>query len=130
MSQRALLTCIAVWVSVAVSLTAAQPTNDPCAGMTTAEMRECLNQRYKQADAALNQLYQQLLSQLSKTRQIKLREAQQAWVLFRDKSAAFMASAAEGGTMQPLLSLAALTSMTEKRVAELKELLHETSTFR
>ncbi|HSX79649.1 MAG TPA: lysozyme inhibitor LprI family protein [Candidatus Saccharimonadia bacterium] len=98
--------------------------------MTTAEMRECLNQRYKQADAALNQLYQQLLSQLSKTRQIKLREAQQAWVLFRDKSAAFMASAAEGGTMQPLLSLAALTSMTEKRVAELKALLHETSTFR
>jgi uncharacterized protein YecT (DUF1311 family) len=123
-SQRVLLTCMAIWVSVAVSLAAAQPTNEPCAGMTTAEMRECLNQRYKQADTALNQLYQQLMSQLSKTRRIKLREAQQAWVLFRDKSAAFGASAAEGGTMQPLLSLSVLTSMTEKRVAELKDLLH------
>ena len=92
--------------------------------MTTAEMRECLNQRYKQADTALNQLYQQLMSELSKTRQIKLREAQQAWVLFRDKSAALVASTTEGGTMQPLLALSVLTSMTEKRVAELKDLLH------
>lgn len=126
MPQRVLLTCIAIWVLVAVNLAAAQPINDPCAGMTTAEMRECLNQRYKQADTALNQLYRQLMSQLSKTQQIKLREAQQAWVLFRDKSAAFVASAAEGGTLQPLLSLSVLTSMTEKRVAELKDLLHST----
>ena len=127
MSQRVLLTCIAIWVSVAVSLAAAQPPNEPCAGMTTAEMQECLNQRYKQADAALNQLYKQLMSQLSKKRQMKLREAQQAWVLFRDKSAVFVASATEGGTMQSLLSLSVLTSMTEKRVAELKALLHLTS---
>jgi uncharacterized protein YecT (DUF1311 family) len=126
-SPRALLPCIAVWVSVAVSLAAAQSLNEPCAGMTTAEMRNCLNQRYKQADAALNQVYQQLMPQLSKTRQIKLREAQQAWVLFRDKNAAFVASATEGGTMQPLLSLSALTSMTEKRVAELKDLLRSAS---
>jgi len=121
MAQRVPLTGIAVWVSVAVSLAAAQPTTDPCAGMTTAEMRECLKQRYTQADAALNQLYQQLMPQLSKTQQIKLREAQRAWVLFRDKHAAFVASATEGGTMQPLLSLSVLTSMTEKRVAELKD---------
>jgi uncharacterized protein YecT (DUF1311 family) len=96
--------------------------------MTTAEMRECLNQRYKQADAALNQRYQQLMSQLSKTQQSKLREAQQAWVLFRDKNAAFVASATEGGTMQPVLALSVLTAMTEKRTAELQDLVH--STFR
>jgi len=120
-AQRILLTGIAVWVAVAVGLVAAQPANDPCAGMTTAEMRECLNQRYTQADAALNQLYQQLLSQLSTTQQSKLREAQRAWIHFRDKQAAFVASATEGGTMEPLLSVTALTAMTEKRIAELKD---------
>ena len=89
---------LAVWVSLAVSLGAERPANDPCAeAMTTVEMRECLNTRYKQVDDALNHLYQQLLSQLSKTRQTKLREAQQAWMLFRDKSAAFVASETEGG---------------------------------
>ncbi len=91
--------------------------------MTTVEMRECLNQRYKQADEALNHVYQQLMSQLSKMRQTRLREAQQAWMLFRDKSAAFVASETEGGTMQPLVSLSVLASMTERRVTELKELL-------
>jgi uncharacterized protein YecT (DUF1311 family) len=128
LASRVLLIGMAVCVSVAVGLAAAQPLNDPCAGMTTAEMRECLNQRYTQADAALNQLYQQWLPRLSKTQQSKLREAQKAWVLFRDKNAAFVASATEGGTMQPLLALSVLTAMTEKRVTELKDLFQ--STFR
>jgi len=116
-----LLPGLIVWGAVAVSLAAAQATPDPCAGMTTAEMRECLAQRYTQADTALNQLYQQLLLQLNKTQQSKLREAQRAWVLFRDKQAAFIASATEGGTMQPWLVLAVRTAMTEKRIAELKD---------
>lgn len=120
---------LAVWVSLAVSLGAERPANDPCAeAMTTVEMRECLNKRYKQVDDALNHLYQQLLSQLSKTRQTKLREAQQAWMLFRDKSAAFVASETEGGTMQPLVSLSVLVSMTERRVVELKDLLQHVDT--
>ncbi len=124
MPKLVLLLCLAIGVSLAVSLGAERPAKDPCAeAMTTVEMRECLNKRYKHVDAELNRVYQQLMSQLSKTRQTKLREAQQAWMLFRDKHAEFVASETEGGTMQPLVSLSALTSMTERRVAELKDLL-------
>ena len=96
--------------------------------MTTVDMRECLNTRYQQVDEALNSLYQQLLSQLSKVRQTKLREAQRAWLRFRDKSAAFVASETEGGTMQPLAFLSALIAMTETRLAEFKDLLQYVDT--
>jgi uncharacterized protein YecT (DUF1311 family) len=124
-----LLACIAIWVYLTGSVGAEHPANDLCAeAMTTVEMRECLNKRYQQVDASLNQLYQQLMSQLSKTRQARLREAQQAWMLFRDKNAAFVASETEGGTMQPVVSLSVLVSMTEKRVAELKDLLQHVDT--
>ena len=125
--QRFLLTCIAVCVALAVSVGEERPANDPCSeAVTTVEMRECLNQRYYKADGALNHVYQQLMSRLSHTRQTKLREAQRVWVRFRDKHAAFAASAAEGGTMAPLIALSVLASMTEKRVAELTDLFQTT----
>lgn len=91
-------------------------------------MRKCLNTRHKQADDTLNRLYQQLLSRLSKARQSKLREAQQAWILFRDKSADFEGSATEGGSMQPLIALSVLVAMTEERATQFQALLQNLDT--
>jgi uncharacterized protein YecT (DUF1311 family) len=91
--------------------------------MTTADMQVCLDKRYHQVDQELNRVYNQLMSELSHTRQATFREAQRAWILFRDKSAAFSASETEGGTMSTLIYLSVLTSMTEKRVGELQALL-------
>lgn len=88
--------------------------------MSTAAMRTCLNKRYQAADAELNQVYQQLSSKLSKKRRERLKGAQGAWLVFRDKSATFAASAAEEGTMSPVLEISELTAITKQRVEQLR----------
>ncbi|RKZ84372.1 MAG: hypothetical protein DRR19_17845 [Candidatus Parabeggiatoa sp. nov. 1] len=90
---------------------------------TTADMRNCLEQRYEAADKALNEVYKQLRSKLSKKCQTQLKETQLWWIKFRDLSAAFEASEAEGGSMYPLVYNSVLRTITEKRVEELKKRL-------
>jgi uncharacterized protein YecT (DUF1311 family) len=90
---------------------------------TTVEMQACLGKRYEAADRALNHVYKQLMGKLEPARQEKLRAAQRAWVVFRDASAAFEASEAEGGSMYPLVHVATLVVKTELRADELKGIL-------
>jgi uncharacterized protein YecT (DUF1311 family) len=89
--------------------------------MSTAEMRECVNRRYAEVDGELNQVYRQLLSQLGSKRQELLRKAQRAWIEFRDKNAAFVASEFLDGTLYPLLEVSERTAMTERRVEDLRD---------
>ncbi len=111
-------------VSPAISIAEEPAADDPCAeALTTVEMRECLNTHYTKVDGELNHVYRQVMSQLEKARQTKFRETQRAWVRLRDKSAEFEASAVEGGSMYPLVYLSTLTSLTEKRRDELKDIL-------
>ncbi len=88
--------------------------------VSTAEMRTCANERYKAADAELNRVYRQLASQLSDQRRAKLKAAQKAWIAFRDKNAAFVASVVADGTMYPILEVMALTTATKQRTEQLK----------
>ncbi len=64
---------------------------------TTAAMRACLNQYLSRVDGELNRVYRQVMAQLSGARKTTFKEAQRAWIVFRDKSAAFKASEVEGG---------------------------------
>ena len=91
--------------------------------MTTVAMRECLELQYAKADGALNRIYQQLRSQLDKPRQAKLREAQRAWIVFRDTSVEFEASEEEGGSLYSITFLSVLLTKTEQRADELETLL-------
>jgi uncharacterized protein YecT (DUF1311 family) len=86
---------------------------------TTAAMQACESARYTEANQKLNAVYSRLMKTLDPSKREKLRAAQLAWIQFRDKNAAFMASAAEGGTLAPLIQLTTSTSMTEARAAEL-----------
>lgn len=95
-----------------------------CQGaVTTAEMRDCVNRRYAEVDDELNRVYKQLLAQLDPERRELLRAAQRAWIAFRDKNAAFVASEVEGGTLYPIIEISERASMTERRIEELKERL-------
>ena len=88
--------------------------------VSTAEMRSCANARYQEADAELNRVYRQLMSGLSLPGREQLKAAQQAWLGFRDKNAAFVAAMAGEGTMVPLVETAELTTVTRQRVEQLK----------
>ena len=90
---------------------------------TTAAMLDCANRLYSNADEELNLVYKQLMSQLAAERREPLRDAQKAWIEFRDKNVAFVASDVEGGTLYPVIEASKLAEMTERRTLELKEQL-------
>jgi uncharacterized protein YecT (DUF1311 family) len=88
---------------------------------TTAAMRACENTRYQKADQELNAIYAKLTKQLEPARQEKLRQSQRAWLAFRDANADFLAGAAEGGTLAPLIKVTVMAEMTEARTQELQK---------
>jgi uncharacterized protein YecT (DUF1311 family) len=85
-------------------------------------MRACENSRYQQSDQQMQAVYAQLMKKIDRLQKEKLRQAQRAWVAFRDANADFLAGAARDGTLAPLIKISALADMTEARTKELQQL--------
>jgi len=102
-----------VLVSFALAQTQSAMNQDACA-------------QYKQADQALNATYAKVLKDYAKDPQFlaKLRQAQHAWIAFRDAHlAARFPKAdkqAEYGSAYPACRCAVLTELTDEREKELK----------
>lgn len=92
----------------AIALDCSDPT-------TTVEMIQCSNEELKTADKMLNDAYNQRRSRLDELGNKLLRDAQRAWIKFRDAECAYDRDIARGGTMAPLLQLGCLTQMTRER---------------
>ena len=92
---------------------------------TTAEMRACAIARDRAATEALEVAYQKLDATLSVDQKRRLRDAQDAWLRFRDAEVAFEAAQAGEGSIAQLVKTATRTALTEARTAELRRLLRE-----
>lgn len=93
---------------------------------TQAGMNSCAAEQLKTADTALNKVYQQIIHRLGDDADtVKLlRDAQRAWVDFRDKHCAFTASGVAGGSVFPFIHDGCLAEVTEARTKELDTFLH------
>lgn len=107
-------------VSVALLISAfawpcvAQPGD--CANPTSqAAMNACSNDVAKKADAALNRTYAVVKSRLGADGQIRLRDAQRAWLAFRDKECMFESSGADGGSVALMVADNCFTALTDQR---------------
>lgn len=87
---------------------------------TQAEMNTCADQDYKTADAELNQAYQSIRSQQSKSGKQALEGAEAAWISFRDLDCAFAGSQFEGGSVEPMIYSGCLSERTKARLKELQ----------
>jgi len=117
---RLLVVLAPLWLGAAICRGAEQAADATCAdAATTAQMQECLGERLDEADGALNRAYRDAMDTLDQARRTRLREAQRAWIAFRDASAQFEASVAEGGTLARLIYLETLVSMTRERIRSL-----------
>lgn len=85
-------------------------------------MNVCASYRFEQADQALNQQYKKNLSTLTEAAaQTRLREAQRAWVTFRDKDClADAGPREESGSLWPLLHFSCMEKQTTRRTEDLK----------
>jgi uncharacterized protein YecT (DUF1311 family) len=88
---------------------------------TQLEINRCAHLSYQNADKKLNQVYQQLLPKLERSRKQKLVAAQQAWIKFRDTSCEFERSGYEGGSIAPTIYFGCLEKTTQQRTQQLQE---------
>jgi len=103
-----------------------QATKDPCPGAYSQyEMNVCAHREFQAADAALNRAYNQLSSKLDEGRRAKLKEAELAWLKYRDGNCEFVSSEYEGGSIRPMIHSFCLADVTRARTAELKRQLKE-----
>ena len=103
-----------------------QATKDPCPDANSQyEMNVCAHKEFQAADAALNRIYNQLSSRLDEGRRAKLKEAELAWLKYRDGNCEFVSSEYEGGSMRPMVHSFCLADVTRARTAELKRQLKE-----
>jgi len=89
--------------------------------MTSAEMLACASRQYETANAALADVYRRLAARLPEPRRAQLEAAQKAWTAYRDAQAAFVAGAAEDGTLYPILQVSEQAALTEARVEALRQ---------
>ena len=101
---------------------------DPCANpQTQTEMTQCAADAYKAADKVLNQVYQNLVAKLDDEEKAQLKEAQTAWLKYRDTNCDFVADQYKGGTMRPMIYAGCLADVTKNRTSELRDQIKERS---
>jgi len=87
------------------------------------DMTYCAQLEYRELDNKLNQVYQQLRSQLPNASKQLLADAQVAWISFRDKEWVFSLSTMRlgtGGSMYPSMKASFYSDSTKKRTVELQ----------
>ena len=87
----------------------------------TAGMTDCISAETARQDARLNENYKRLMSKLSAKRRNALREAQRAWVKFRDTNCSFYFDP-DGGTAALLDGRDCFLQATANRAKELGNL--------
>ncbi len=92
--------------------------------MSTQGMVECYGAAYEAWDAALNEAYATLMDTLSEEEATALRDAQRAWIRFRDAESAFLASllTPDRGTIMRITVNAAMTDLVKQRTLALRSL--------
>jgi uncharacterized protein YecT (DUF1311 family) len=87
------------------------------------EMKACEQVRLDVQDARLNKVYNDLRKNEDNVGKLKLKNAQTAWIAFRNTECEYYSDGERGGTNEGLLTLLCHTSMTSKRASELEEYL-------
>ena len=96
-------------------------------------MNYCVHQDYLAADAELNRVYKSVRAQVAdmdhgarydgKTEVEALRDAQRAWITYRDLACDGAGLLMRGGSMERLLVSACLEDLTLRRIEDLKAMV-------
>ena len=95
--------------------------------LSTADNLACIDKEYKFYDKKLNIAYKKIRAKLSSDpREIKyLKEAQKAWIVYRDKKCKFEGYPMRDGTGELLMVYGCKTRETKRRAKELEEIVNE-----
>jgi uncharacterized protein YecT (DUF1311 family) len=89
---------------------------------TQMQLGQCAQADYYAADMEMSALYVQKMAILREPAHTRLRDAQRAWISFRDKSCLYeVGTAEESGTVWGMEVSMCKTAHTRQRIKELKE---------
>lgn len=90
-----------------------------------AAMTQCAAQAYQASDAELNALFHEIRQRVGDDADTRglLRDAERAWVAFRDAECAFAASAVAGGSAYPMVHDLCLDDLTQSRIEQFRQYL-------
>lgn len=108
--------CVAV---AALGLALGSVAAAACDGTNQADLDACAEAGFKRADAAMNAAYGRLMKRIGPRAQLSLKEAQRAWLPYRDRTCDLEALGAEGGSAQPMVRAGCLAGLTEERTKRL-----------
>ena len=107
--------------------------------MAQADLNQCAYQDWEEADAGLNEVYQEVVAAYSQmdadlpeelgSGVETLRDAQRAWISFRDLACEAEGFAMRGGSAEPLLVYGCMRQLTEDRTAQLNGLVDSYGSF-
>lgn len=112
----------------AASAAAAQdsPSSHSCASpQTQQEINACAAEAAKDADGRLNAAYGQLLQKLDDNQEKALRQAQRAWIQFRDMECQFEAALIGPGSLAPAVVSSCLEQLSKDRAMQLERLQNQ-----
>ena len=94
---------------------------------TQMAMNVCAAQAYKAADAELNARYAEARAAMQRVPggATALRDAQRAWIAFRDKACEVEGMQYEGGSIRPMIVASCLARLTGQRAEDLRALAGE-----
>jgi uncharacterized protein YecT (DUF1311 family) len=92
---------------------------------TQGALNACFDRTRQSADDELNRIYQDLIERMAdQAAGTALRDAERAWISYRDKECAFELHNAEGGSAYPMSFAICVTAKTRARTEELAKVLH------
>ncbi|GAB4512348.1 MAG: lysozyme inhibitor LprI family protein [Roseibium sp.] len=128
---------LALLVAAAAASAAAQDVADCSNAISQSAMTQCAYDDWQAADAELNAAYRDAIAAMRETdgyladylkgAENALRDAQRAWIPFREKSCEAYGFLARGGTMEPMPVFGCQADMTRQRTRELRQLVTEFS---
>lgn len=95
---------------------------------STVDMLDCIDAETQRQDDRLNDVYKALRADVQEGRKNQLRDAQRAWVNFRNTNCAFHLDP-DGGSLARLSAADCVLRMTASRAEELAQLLPEDERF-
>lgn len=89
---------------------------------TQLDINACAGETHAKADGELNRVYAAYRKRLPEGQAQQLKQAQLAWIKFRDTSCVFESSGVETGSAHAMVYQGCLTAKTKERVQALKAL--------
>jgi uncharacterized protein YecT (DUF1311 family) len=112
---------IALCLSVILAAPCVAAAADCSAARSQAALSACAGAGAAQADKALNDEYLSLENSLSPNGRSRLRDAERAWVRFRDAECTLRSNGADGGSVAPMIAASCSEDLTRRRTSELAE---------